>query len=596
MSNEIVFVGAGPIGLWTAIQIKLQRPDIHIVFKERHRVYKRLHTLHLKDSSLNGSIEDNTGVIAGLQSQLKDNPHIRTNILESDLLDLAKALNIQIDYQKIGNIEEILREYPNPAMIIGADGAKSKTRTQVFGQDNSEKRALAYAAQIKYSVQGEAIHENQLWETYPLLKHSNYVAFVNEGKKEDQTTPVTIQHIIDENTYELLKEKATFETPIKLFSDKVDEQLPSKLLHDIKTHIGFRIANKENIIVDSAVLTVTELPQLRNKKTTLLKNGVYYGLIGDAALNLSFFAGMNTGLPLGTIFSKYIVANWDKIIAADPEVFLDYETFYQYYAETALHKGEDTGKSIKVLHSAINTSTYLPFQILYYENNQIADFHRHFNILHRASQFFLEANLGIEKDKPPTRSAQTIHTWLEEQIPQGLVLLKKNLTQVASQQRDLQLKKALLRLANINPEKLNLYQKAYLGLAMSKTCDLILAPTEEKHRLYCKFAEEIKNVRSGLSLMLSSILQMIAGMIAVALSIAATVVTGGAATILTSSGVGIGSALAAHGIYRICSNIKGQNATFQATNAILEYTRPIMDLEDSQLQAATSPCKSRGLG
>ena len=47
MSNEIVFVGAGPIGLWTAVQIKLQRPDVTIIFKEKKEVYSRLHTLFL---------------------------------------------------------------------------------------------------------------------------------------------------------------------------------------------------------------------------------------------------------------------------------------------------------------------------------------------------------------------------------------------------------------------------------------------------------------------------------------------------------------------------------------------------------------------
>jgi len=28
MTKEIIFIGAGPIGLWTAIQIKLKNPEI----------------------------------------------------------------------------------------------------------------------------------------------------------------------------------------------------------------------------------------------------------------------------------------------------------------------------------------------------------------------------------------------------------------------------------------------------------------------------------------------------------------------------------------------------------------------------------------
>jgi 2-polyprenyl-6-methoxyphenol hydroxylase-like FAD-dependent oxidoreductase len=35
MSNKIIIVGADPIGLWTAIQLKLQRSDLEIIIHEK---------------------------------------------------------------------------------------------------------------------------------------------------------------------------------------------------------------------------------------------------------------------------------------------------------------------------------------------------------------------------------------------------------------------------------------------------------------------------------------------------------------------------------------------------------------------------------
>lgn len=569
MANEIVFVGAGPIGLWTAIQIKLQRPDIEIVFKEKHVEYQRTHTLLLKTKAFEDCVKDDSGVIDQIITQLQSNPHIRTDVLETSLLDLAKQLGINIEYQKVEDIgADVLPDYPDAAMVIGSDGVRSQVRTQIFGEDNVQKTPLAYACQLKYFVKGDAVQENKLFETYPLLKQSNYLAFVNVGKKnEEGYTPVTVQHFIDKETYEKLKGKATFAHPIKLFSDDIDEQLPPELLADVKTQIGFRLANGEDILVDSVKLTVNELPQQRCNQTTLLKDGTFFGLIGDAALALSYFKGMNTGLKLATRFAKYIADHWDQILGKEPDVFADYEEFYDTFAETALADGIKTNKSVKALESAITSSRYLPFQFLYFSNNQIADFHRQFDILHQASQFYLETQLVADRKQA---TAHIVQTWLEDQMPQGLILLKQRTKQRALRNvHNPELHDALLKLAELNTDDMSLHEKAYYGLALSKTCDLLDDPGSVQEQKFVRFMGQLKNVKSSASLMISSILFAIAGIVLVGVSIASAVATPASVAAFT-----VGSALLAHGLYKLHQNVQSQDATYKAIREIKDIVMP----------------------
>jgi len=34
---DIIFIGAGPVGLWTAIQIKLLKPNLEIIMFEKYQ-------------------------------------------------------------------------------------------------------------------------------------------------------------------------------------------------------------------------------------------------------------------------------------------------------------------------------------------------------------------------------------------------------------------------------------------------------------------------------------------------------------------------------------------------------------------------------
>jgi 2-polyprenyl-6-methoxyphenol hydroxylase-like FAD-dependent oxidoreductase len=586
MLDDIIFVGAGPIGLWTAIQIKLQNPAINIILKEKKDTYKRTHTLLLKPTSFKACLKDEDGVIQGIIHELEKNPHIRTNELEQRLKALALALGIKIERQDVQRIhEDIIDNHPNAAMIIGSDGVKSQVRTQMFAAGNTERVALAYAAQIKYSVSGQALAEDQLFATYPLLKQSNYLASVNVGKLKDGKTPVTIQIVIDKATYENIKH-ATYANPIRLLADSLEEQLPPELLNDVKTHIGFRLHNKENIIINDINLTASELPQQRCKQVTTVRDGHYYGVIGDAALALSYFKGMNTGLQLATKFAKAIVSNWKGVVAKDPAAFDDYKITYDQFATAAFKSGHETNRFIGKVQSAIHASAALPFQFIYFDNNTISDFHRCFDIYNQTCQFYIEAQMAENPEENHITdavipSAHHIKGWLGLQMDAGLNHLICALSNHASnyQASYPSLSKSLRDLSSLDHDKLDVYNKAYWGLAMSKINTLLAQPTPENYQACLKLANRLKPVNSGFMLIISSMVELVLGVIALSVGIAALVCTAGAAAPYAVPFVGIGSLLTGHGIYKLQKNLQGPSAMYRLLEKVITER---LKLDDGQ--------------
>lgn len=54
---DIVFLGAGPVGLWCAVQTKILVPAAEIVMVEKYKTYQRSHVLKLAKSSFNHCVQ-----------------------------------------------------------------------------------------------------------------------------------------------------------------------------------------------------------------------------------------------------------------------------------------------------------------------------------------------------------------------------------------------------------------------------------------------------------------------------------------------------------------------------------------------------------
>ncbi|HRE30351.1 MAG TPA: hypothetical protein PLD88_00115, partial [Candidatus Berkiella sp.] len=56
--SDVIVVGAGPVGLWSAIQLKLYNPTLNILMLEKHSEYQRSHTVKIDSESFKNSHPD----------------------------------------------------------------------------------------------------------------------------------------------------------------------------------------------------------------------------------------------------------------------------------------------------------------------------------------------------------------------------------------------------------------------------------------------------------------------------------------------------------------------------------------------------------
>tara|TARA_R110002126_G_scaffold13118_4_gene57105 strand:+ start:258621 stop:259892 length:1272 start_codon:yes stop_codon:yes gene_type:complete len=310
VDKEIVIVGAGPVGLWTAIQIKKREPNSNVKIYERYTEYKRSHVLKLEarsallyaknthDDAEKTFFNDILG--GGLKQAFKKavggkSVFIRTNELEKALKNYAHALGVTIEYSAIDSPEALIEKHPNCTQFIAADGAHSKLRGALIGDDAIKDSPLQYVAEVKYETQGatKALPFSEHYKTNKLLTS---MAFEYVGKEKDGKTPVSLRLFIDEANYQAMPE-ASFKQPLKLN----DDRLPPSLAQDIKTYMNVRKTNAdENYIQGSEKLSKLTLSLYRAKKFAVQQDNRNWYLVGDAAMGVPYFRSLNAGMIIGS--------------------------------------------------------------------------------------------------------------------------------------------------------------------------------------------------------------------------------------------------------------------------------------------------------
>lgn len=307
---DIVIVGAGPVGLWTAIQIKKRQPDADIQIYERYQTYQRSHVLRLEHFSMllygrnsNDPLEkqfynDVTGkslVGTFVAAARAGAVYIRTNDLEKALKSYAKALGINIDFKKIEDPQAIMGEHPECRSFIAADGAHSLMRTALLGEDAIKHYHLQHVAEVKYQAE-DSSGPLKLRHQYKTNKISRFPVFEYVGKEKDNIRPVTLRVFLDKGTYNALPE-ATFKAPLSLY----DPDLPEPLVESISTYMNVRQTKTgENYIPDSGKLSKLRLSVYASKRFALRKADKSWFFVGDAAMGVPYFRSLNSGLIVGS--------------------------------------------------------------------------------------------------------------------------------------------------------------------------------------------------------------------------------------------------------------------------------------------------------
>jgi 2-polyprenyl-6-methoxyphenol hydroxylase-like FAD-dependent oxidoreductase len=307
---DIVIVGAGPLGLLNAIGLmKNKKPQPKIVMLEKYEQYQRGHNLSVDHLQLKKFIKacGDDQKLNELYKRIKSNKRIRTNEVERFLREYAEELGVEIKTgTAVTDVEhEVYSAYPNAKLILGADGSHSTVSKQVFGEGNIQKFPFDYVMQLRFEVEGDGLVKSCGLDALSAFMQAYGVAcqeFV--GKKgQDGKTPITFQVMISKEHFEQLYPIATSKSPILPFSAKQEkrEQVPSQLIDLVKGYLGMRISHSTNnmqlVRVDDAKISVNEAPATRAKSVIRQEgNGRATVLVGDAALGLSYFKGLNAGI------------------------------------------------------------------------------------------------------------------------------------------------------------------------------------------------------------------------------------------------------------------------------------------------------------
>lgn len=304
---DIVIVGAGPVGMWAAIQLKKRRPGLRIEMYERYEEYKRSHVLRLEAFSvllyakMTGDAAEKeffTDVLgreydAAMLMKAKKPAFVRTNDLEVALKSYAAKMGVNINYETVNSPDEVMGWHPECKTFVAADGAHSKMRKAIMGEDDValDKNELQYVVEMKYQAKGRArpLGTNGMYKTNKLMQS---MAFEYIGREKEGVTPATVRFFVDKETYDAMPE-ASFKNPVRIG----DGGIPEKLAKDIATLMAVRKSERgEEYIEGSAKLSKLTLSHYVAKKfATTYKDRAWF-LAGDAALGVPYFRSLNAGL------------------------------------------------------------------------------------------------------------------------------------------------------------------------------------------------------------------------------------------------------------------------------------------------------------
>jgi 2-polyprenyl-6-methoxyphenol hydroxylase-like FAD-dependent oxidoreductase len=409
MCADIVIVGAGPVGLWTAIQLKKRNPSLDVQLYERHEEYQRSHVLRLENLSMllysknrhdaaeEAFFKEVTGKHLGkLARRFKASAgsvYIRTQDLEKALKNYAKALGVKVDYETVTSPEALMAKHPECKKFIAADGAHSRMRTALLGEEGVEDIPLQYVAEVKYQARGKAGKLGLLDESYKTNKLLSSMAFEYVGREKEGATPVTLRFFIDKAVYDAMPE-AGFKNPLTLG----DDRLPKELAQDIATYMNVRQAKAgETCKQGSAKISKLTLSMYAAKKFAVeLGNGCKWFFVGDAAMGVPYFRALNSGMIVGSQLAHILTGRWmpeaAKVKAYNAMRPLDIA------AEFTAAVAKDSG--IRAYDSFRRMSAGLPWEMVKWRDDEAEAFRGD-----GEAQDTTEAQAPVRKSKSPRRKA-----------------------------------------------------------------------------------------------------------------------------------------------------------------------------------------------
>ncbi len=347
----VVFVGGGPVGLWTALQLRLLRPLWRVAIVERHAQYVRAHVLRVSAPSF-GRVVPHPEARAFVARLLGGRPAIavRTTELERALRVLAEGVGVEVlageavralplGAARGGAWLELTPETATAAagtgsslhserlqslltsasVIVGCDGARSLCRRLLFGGGGlRESQSLAFMVHVRYEARGSTLRLSALAGA-ALFSAMGFVGEEHVGRPRGSpaVTPCTLTLVADDEALGLLLRGSggTFALEAapwaRRLRDAVRLWLNAKadLLGEVRvagsetvTAVRLSVYRAEAFVAygsrvggeaDHTSATTLPLPPQQPAD-------VAFALVGDAAFGVPYYRALNNGLLCGS--------------------------------------------------------------------------------------------------------------------------------------------------------------------------------------------------------------------------------------------------------------------------------------------------------
>jgi len=232
----VLFVGGGPVGLWTALQLRLLRPLWRVAVAERHAKYVRSHVLRVSAASFERAVShpEARAFVARLLGG-RAAVSVRTTELERALRTLAQGLGVEVlvgeavralplgtagggrwlvpPSQTYTHSEPLQNLLTTASVIVACDGARSPCRRLLFGSGGSgaadgagasglrEAQSLAYMVHVRYEASGATRRLSAL-EAAAVFNAMGFVGeeYVGRSRGDPPVAPCTLTLVVSEDS------------------------------------------------------------------------------------------------------------------------------------------------------------------------------------------------------------------------------------------------------------------------------------------------------------------------------------------------------------------------------------------------------------
>ena len=320
--SEIVIIGGGPVGCWTALQTLKHNPGVNIQVYEKHAEYQRHHMLGINRNTLKaglGKSESDQNLLNEILScdqNLRNSEnsakipsviHVQIQDLERVLKKHCEKAGVKFTYANIESPEDAMKLHPECDLFVAADGARSTMRKALLGPNDIEEKDLLYSVDVKYQAIGQAEYTRT-----PTYNKIDMIVVETIGKEENGSSQVALRYLLDKNTYDSIPD-CNFKEPIRDHAKTGQQFSPEieKFWKIRKDHTG------ENRIKGSEEISKVRLSQYASSKFSVMapreENSPHragWFFVGDSAMGMPFYRSINAGMKLGAKLGP---------ILADPE-------------------------------------------------------------------------------------------------------------------------------------------------------------------------------------------------------------------------------------------------------------------------------------